>query len=240
MSKDTSDETKPFLIFDLQLYHHHSSIKIGTDAVLLSAAIRRFCKAHRILDVGCGCGIVGLSYLKKHPRSHLIGLDIHLPSIHQSVRNARLNNLSDRADFQHRNFLTYHTDLHIDLIVSNPPYFQNQLQSPRPERNHARHADNNLPIHCLIEKACLMDSKELVLILPASAKRMVQDLAGLHRFYLFREILVYSKPDANKPVRTILFFGQNKAKETLEKCTLIIRNSDNSFNKPYLDFVYNS
>ena len=239
MSKDTM-EIKPFQIFGLQLYHHQSSINIGTDAVLLSASIRRFCTADRILDVGCGCGIIGLAFLKKHPQTHLTGLDIHMPSIHQSAENARINNLTERADFLCCDFLAFDTCLSIDLIVSNPPYFRNQLQSPQTVRNNARHGDINLPIHHLIEKVGLMDPKELVLILPSQDAPMVAELAECNRFYVFREIFIFSKPDSSKPIRIILFFSSQKSGRTVEKVSLIIRNADNSLSKQYMDFVYAS
>ncbi|MFN3951697.1 MAG: tRNA1(Val) (adenine(37)-N6)-methyltransferase [Thermaurantimonas sp.] len=240
MSKDISTEIKAFQIFGLQLYHHQSSIKIGTDAVLLSAAIRRFCTAERILDVGCGCGIIGLAYLKKHLQTFLTGLDIHMPSIYQSAENARINNLTGRTKFLCLDFLAFDTDLSIDLIVSNPPFFQNQLHSPQSARNNARHGDKNLPIHRLIGKAGVIRPKELVLILPAQDKSMVVALAEFNRFYVFREILVFSKPNSGQPIRIILFFSGQKSGKTVEKLSLVIRNEDNSQSTQYLNFVYDS
>ncbi len=240
MSKDNSPDIKPFLIFGLQLHHHSSSIKIGTDAVLLSASIRRYSAAHRILDIGCGCGIIGLSFLNKHSESNLIGLDIHMPSITQAICNAHLNNLSHRAVFHCHDFLNYTSDLFFDLVVSNPPFFLNQLHSPNDVRNNARHGDNNLSIYRLIEKAGLINTKELVMIIPEQIKCMVLDKAESCQFYLTREITIFSKPDSRPPIRAILFFTREEATEPPENLKLTIRNSNNSFNAQYLDYVYDS
>ena len=73
------------------------------------------------MDWGCGSGCIGLSLLKKWPKSHLISVDKNLKAISCTNKNA--------SSF--RNFSAIHKDIldlkvedfsPISLIVSNPPY----------------------------------------------------------------------------------------------------------------------
>lgn len=240
MTADSSSKTEAFQIFGLRLYHHLSSIKIGTDAVLLSAAIRRYSTGDHVLDVGCGCGIIGLSFLQKNPSSHLIGLDIHPPSVIQSARNALINKLSDRSSFHCLNFLNFTTETSLDLIVSNPPFFYNHLKSSDSKKNLARHADHTLPFGQLMDRVCELQARQLALILPADQKPSLISMAAYRHLTLIRSVDIYSKPESEVPIRSIVFFSRSATGHTPETLPLTIRNSDNNFTEQYRDFVYNS
>ncbi|GCD77911.1 tRNA1(Val) (adenine(37)-N6)-methyltransferase [Thermaurantimonas aggregans] len=236
----TSADEKPFQIFGLMLFHHLSSIKIGTDAVLLSAAIRRFAVADRVLDVGCGCGIIGLSFAQKFPNALLTGIDLHRPSIEQAIENSRRNYLENRSEFLCADYQTFSTDEKYDLIVSNPPFFHNQLKSPKADKTSARHGDESLSYDVLFGKSAELLSGTLALIVPFTYKNVIVQLAKKKDLRLTREIIIRSKPDSETPIRVIFFFTMQPHPSIFESVELIIRRSDNSFTDDYWEFVYQS
>lgn len=103
---------------------HREGYRFSIDAVLLA----HFCRPaaqDKVLDIGCGCGVIGLILCHRHPELRLTGLEVQ-PALAELARsNAEANHL-------HRRFTVQQGDLrriseHIlpesfDLIVSNPPY----------------------------------------------------------------------------------------------------------------------
>lgn len=235
-----SDIHKPFQIFGLTLYHHLSSIRIGTDAVLLSAAIRRYATGRKVLDVGCGCGIIGLSFIEKYPHTHLTGIDIHCPSVDQALENSHLNRLHSRTTFVCTDYQSFSSNEKFDLIVSNPPFYHKQLKSPQADRNAARHNDESLPYEVFFETSSKLSEGTVALIVPFTYRSAMYQLAVSKHFHLFREIVIHSKPSSGTPIRIILFFTNQTNQMTLTTSDLIIRREDNAFTDEYLQFVYQS
>lgn len=235
-----SGAAKPFRIFGLSMFHHLSSIKIGTDAVLISAAVRRYVVATHVLDVGCGCGIIGLSFINKNKDAHLTGIDIHQPSVMQAADNAALNQLSGRSTFFCADYLYLKEENKFDLIVSNPPYFRNQLKSPKEAKNNARHNDLSIPYEALFKKSAELCTGIVAVILPDEYRELAITLAEFNTLGCVRQIEIFSKPDSQNPIRVILFFQNTPKNIVIQNQKLVIRNADNAFTSEYLDFVYQS
>ena len=128
-------------------------------------------------------------------------------------------------------------DYKFDLIVSNPPYFENGLLNVSKWKATSRH-EACLPLINLFEKSkeLLTKKGEFVLILPAqSASKWINNALKMNLF-CFKEITIYGKP--NLPKRSILFFSKENKEIMIEE--LIIRNLDNTYTEDYkqltLDF----
>ena len=102
-----------------------------------------------------------------------------------------------------------------DLIVSNPPYFQNSLKNPDEGRKTARHTDTLSYAELVKHSARLLkEDGQLAVILPAEAEAEVRQLAAAEGLYLTRVTRVYSKE--NKPVRRILLLFEKSRPRDLE------------------------
>ena len=71
-----------FKQFDLE--HERSTLKIGTDAVLL-AALTQVDSAQTVLDVGCGCGVIAFCLAQKLAENQIVpnifGIDVDADSV---------------------------------------------------------------------------------------------------------------------------------------------------------------
>ena len=190
-------------------------MKVGTDGVLLGAwaPISDFkfqVSNFRILDIGTGSGLIARMLMQRCPEAEVEGIDIDEAAVEQAKENG-VNAFHSSLQEWHRNSgdgLPVTGDGY-DLIVSNPPYFQNSLKNPDKGRQTARHTDT-LSYEELVKHSArlLKENGQLALILPAEAETEVRALAAQYDLYCSRVTRVQSK--ATKPAkRVMLCFSRN-------------------------------
>ena len=77
-----------------------------------------------ILDIGSGCGNIGIAVAAKMPNVNVTGIDISKDAIAVAEENTNKYNLQNRVNFRCIDILnTTMEDLsNFDIVVSNPPY----------------------------------------------------------------------------------------------------------------------
>lgn len=156
-----------------------------------------------VLDIGTGSGLVALMLAQRFPQAEIDAIDIE-PS---AVEQARYNFLQSPWKERVRSFLSplqeWQTKKRYDLIVSNPPYFQNSLKNPDKGRELARHTDSLTYAELLYYSAQLLAPEGVIaLILPAESEDDIIRLGISEHLSCTRLTRVYSK--AGKPAKRIL------------------------------------
>jgi len=78
-----------------------------------------------VLDVGTGCGILGILAAQK--AKHVLAVDVNPYAIYCANQNAVLNNVQDNMSFLRCDLLTtLNTDVLFDLILFNAPYLPSE------------------------------------------------------------------------------------------------------------------
>lgn len=77
----------------------------------------------KILDIGCGSGVIGLTLKQKYPTSEVDLLDISEKAIEVAQQNAK--NLNLDVNFI-KSDVFENVDKKYDLIISNPPYIKDE------------------------------------------------------------------------------------------------------------------
>ncbi len=100
------------------------SFRLSTDSVLLhsfAAPIR----AKKILDIGCGAGVLTVLLSHSRPEANVAGIDIQHDSALLSRCNLQANGFEPEAILEGdiRNFRELYQAGFFDLVISNPPYF---------------------------------------------------------------------------------------------------------------------
>ena len=233
--------TPNFRFKQFTVWHDQCAMKVGTDGVLLGA----WCPitdnpstVTHILDVGTGSGLVALMMAQRCPEAQIDAIDIDEVAVNQAKENFQNSVFSHQLSaFKHslqewsnlqspitnnQSAITNHPCY--DLIVSNPPYFQNSLKNPDKGRELARHTDS-LPFEELMAHSArlLKEDGQLALILPAEAEQEIRTIAARHSLYCTRVTRVYSKE--TKPARRVLlaFSRQPSAVSPIED-TLVLEN----------------
>lgn len=197
-----------------------SSLKVGTDAVLLGAWAH-VPEQGRVLDVGCGCGVITLMAAQRAPEAEILGIDIHEPSVEQAIRNASASPFR-HVTFRTADFLIADLPHPIDAIISNPPYHTETLQAPSCTRAAAR-SEEFLPFPSFINRASMLLAMggHLEVILPVQAQEQFQTLCTEHDLNLSRCTLVRTTP-RKCPKRVLLDFIKGASPTpTLNEITLL-------------------
>jgi tRNA1Val (adenine37-N6)-methyltransferase len=208
-----------FKKFDI--YHDKCAMKVGTDGVLLGA----WCNAdgaRRVLDIGAGSGLISLMLAQRNPACMIEGIEIDRESYEQAAWNVSRSPWQNRIKITLTSFQEYvdQTDKSFDLIVANPPYFQNSLTGNDSRRTAARHACT-LTMDDLVNGigALLDHSGRYCMIMPVNEGNIFIRTArekGLHCRQITRVIPNPGKP----PKRLLLEFSPRNGNTKITELTI--------------------
>ena len=231
--------------FTFKQFHindEHCAMKVGTDGVLLGAWAN-VKHAHRVLDIGCGSGLISLMLAQRAPLAHVVGIEVDNAAAHDAMLNVASSTFANRIEIVTSNALTYNTHAPFDCIVSNPPYHEESLLPPSALRAKARHtAGGGLTFSALLEVVCRLLNKQshhahFSVVLPTQAANGFIALAAVYGLNLLRETKVVTRPTKTCK-RTLLEFTPHNA--SFRTSTLVLLdergNRSNAYSELCSDF----
>ncbi|NES68544.1 MAG: methyltransferase [Okeania sp. SIO2D1] len=196
------------------------AMKVSTDGTLLGAWVD-ISGAEKILDIGTGTGLISLM-LAQRSLTQIDAVEIDVNSSIQARENVERSPWSDRIKIYNSSIQKYTESCQkkYDLIVSNPPFFENVSKAAKKARTIARHTDF-LSQTDLLQTAVqlLYDTGKLAVIYPVEQAKKFQTKARY--FGLFCHKKLYVKPMQEIPTKRILM-ELNKNKLPPQEDTLII------------------
>jgi tRNA1Val (adenine37-N6)-methyltransferase len=189
-----------FKKFDI--YQDNSAMKVGTDAVLLGAWIN-VKAAKNILDVGSGTGLIALMLAQRNTTALIDAVEIDKDAAEQTRYNFEISPWKNRLFVTRSDFLQFQKDIKYDLIVSNPPYFDENFHSKNHQRDLARHS-RNLNLNDFIKKSVsmLQPNGRIGLILPLKKEKELQEILFYNKLYINK--ITYVKGNLSAPVKRFL------------------------------------
>ena len=192
------------------IYQDKCAMKVGTDGVLLGAWTN--CEnAKNVLDIGTGTGLIALMVAQRS-NADIEAIEIDETACMQAGENVDKTLWKSRVKIIHKSLNDYllATDKKFDLIVSNPPYFQNSLYAPEEKRTNARH-NALLEYDDIIEAANKLLDEEgtLSLVLPYLEGNMFILKASENNLFCVRQTKVLPNP-GKQPKRLLLEFMKRK------------------------------
>jgi len=131
------------------LYQPTSGYCYNSDSIFLYNFISTFTPKGALLDVGCGVGIIALLLSRDFSIETSI-IDKQEKMLHYARHNFMLNGLKSKSYLG--DFTQLQTDDRYDYIVSNPPFYdENVQQSKNKHLNIARYAQH-LPIESFVQR----------------------------------------------------------------------------------------
>ena len=212
------------------------AMKVGTDGVLVGAwaDVSGVCNA---VDVGAGTALIALM-LAQRGVGHITAFEINRQAAEEAIANVAASPWPDAVKVMAGDALTADiAALHPQLIVSNPPFFTETLQSPDQARAAARHqSGDSLGPLSLLELAAenLEAAGSLAFISPAAARDEILFQAAIHRLYPSRITTVRHSPC--HPAKRILWQFAKRACPLAEN-ELCIRDDAGAFTAEYLSIT---
>lgn len=134
-------QRKPFAFKQFTIHQNGASLPVTTDACLFGA-LAEFDDPKHILDLGTGTGLLLHFMTQKYPKATLTGIDINAESLECARENFQINNLEKITTLIHGDFLKPNNPYPVsqfDAIITNPPFFENQLKSNDAVKSKSRH-----------------------------------------------------------------------------------------------------
>lgn len=181
-----------------------TAMKVGTDSVLLGAWALDTISPRRILDIGTGTGIVALMLAQRFGNACITAIEIDPDAAEQARFNVARSPWNNRIKIVTGNILEYTADEPFDAIVSNPPFFNQPLQSPDARRAASRH-ESELTLERLINKASglLTDSGSFAFIAPYERLDELIYKTAIARIDIER-ITAVAANDCTAPIRVLI------------------------------------
>ena len=208
-----------------------TAMKVGTDGVLIGA----WCQPDmpkRILDVGTGTGLIALIMAQKFPVAQIDAVEIETAAAEQAFENFQNSPWKNNLHLIHHNFLQYSPAHHYDCIISNPPYFDEDITPENKSRQIARHT-HSLSLKDFIEKSqsILSPQGNICLILPVQKEKDLQHI--LSNTHLYINKLTYVKGHIEAPVKRLLIqLSRNKTPGITD--TLVIEKERHQYTRAYI------
>lgn len=125
---------------------------LSTDSVLLAHFVAGL-RAQRIMDLGCGAGVLTVLLHVSHPDAFVEGVELQPESAALCRRNLECNGF-DAGGIRTMDLRAHRGVLEAggyDLVVSNPPYFPVDSGLPAPDDRRAAARDERF---CTLDELC--------------------------------------------------------------------------------------
>ncbi len=228
---------KPFKFKEFTVQQDKCAMKIGTDGVLLGAWTSLEHNPNSILDIGTGTGLIALQLAQKSLAETIDAIEIDNRAYEQAVENFEDSDWADRLFCYHASIQEFADEIDdkYDLIVSNPPFYNEDFKTENESRNKARFT-SSLSFEELIIYATklLSENGTFSVIVPFKEEKTFIDLGESNKLYASRVCRV--KGNIKSEIkRSLLEFSLHKSE--IKKEELIIEIERHQYTKAYIDLL---
>ncbi|MUH34280.1 methyltransferase domain-containing protein [Zobellia amurskyensis] len=213
---------KPFKFKQFAIDQDRCAMKVGTDGVLLGAWASIKNNPESILDIGAGTGLIALMMAQRCFAETIDALEIDEDAYEQCVSNFETSDWGDRLFCYHAGldeFVDEWEDPY-DLIISNPPFYSEDVSSGDAARDNARQ-NQSLPFDELLEgvSKLMAPNGSFATIIPFKEEETFLKLANSFKLYPQRITRVKGTP-TSEIKRSMMQFGFEKVSVDTDELTI--------------------
>lgn len=162
------------------------AMKVCTDS-LVFGAMAPIEPTDTVLDIGAGTGLLSLM-AKQQGASEVIAIEIIESAALQAQDNVANSPWPEDIDVRCADICTYQTEQRFDVVIANPPFFDQHLKSDQSHRNIARHTDT-LSYQSLITRAneLLAPMGTIYLLLPLHVRDLIVQISNGLSLHLIKQ-----------------------------------------------------
>ena len=228
-SKNQSFQFKQFVV-----NQDRTAMKVCTEACILGSYVG-VSGVNKILDIGTGTGLLALMLAQRASEDTMISaVEIDQEAFEQAQENVQNSLFSSKIQVFHQaiqDFVSNHAEQY-DLIISNPPFYQQYLRSPDNKRNQALHAQT-LTFDELSDAVIqlLAPTGTFVVLLPVFETQQLTEILSKRNLFPQQQLVIKNQVDGGV-FRLITTFGF--IEKIIESSELLIKDQTNDYSS---DFV---
>lgn len=214
------------------------AMKVCTDACILGASIPVNNEINEILDIGSGTGLLSLM-LAQRSSAKIDAVEINTPAALQSRTNILSSPWPEKIQVYNLPIQEFgkNTTKRYDLIVTNPPFYKNNLHSDNIEFNIACHSEFLSFEEILIAIERLLKLKGIfVVMLPEYESLVFRNNACKYNFQNYACIDIRHF-ETSKILRKINFFKIQDGSHDFKTQEIIIKNKAGNYTLSFQELL---
>jgi len=196
------------------LYQPESGYCYNSDSVFLYDFICSFQPKGKVLDVGAGCGVVGLLVARDNPRIELEAVEKQDAFVEYARNNARVNKIE--YTLHHCDFLELGEDQKYDYIISNPPFYPEGVTKSKNDMLFNARYNINLPLEAFFKKVSRVLKPHSHFIFCYDATQFAEVCIALDKAKLKVVDVQFVHPKKNKVASLVMIHARNGSKARMK------------------------
>ena len=231
---------KPFQFKEFSIFQDKTAMKVGTDGVLLGAWCSVDNYPDSVLDIGSGTGVISLMIAQRSDAMTIDAVEVEENAYEQTVVNFEESDWSDRLYCYNATFQEFATEMAdedetYNLIVSNPPFYNDDFKTEDEARNKARFTTSLSFEELIIGVSKLLSSEgSFETILPFKEEKNFIELARKYNLYLTKICRVKGNTTSDIK-RSLMSFSFQET--TIIEEELTIETSRHNYTEDYINLT---
>ena len=199
------------------------AMKVCTDACLFGAWVAMHIENEEriksIADIGSGTGLLGLMLAQKN-NAAIDAVELNADVANQAKQNFEASPWKDRLTVFNDDILSFIPQKKYDFIISNPPFFEEDLKSSNSQRNTAMHS-TTLTLQQLLQqiKRLIQAEGSAAVLIPYKRCVYFEELLEAEGFFIKHAMLV--KQSAKHDFfRSQYIFSLKQNKKNISRITI--------------------
>lgn len=196
------------------LYQPESGYCYNSDSVFLYDFISSFNPRGRVLDVGAGCGIVGLLVARDNKRVELEAVEKQDIFAQFATHNANANNINYKL--YKLDFLDLQVDEKYNYIISNPPFYHDGATKSEDEMLKIARYNSSLPMPYFFKKVSQLLKPKSHFIFCYDATQFGLICAELDRVNMRIVDVQFVHPKKDRVASLVMIHARNSSKSLMK------------------------
>ena len=216
------------------------AMKVCTDACLFGAFVAESSKlnAKCCLDIGCGTGLLSLMVYQKNNDIIIDAVEIDQAASEQAKENFKNSGWKEKLNIYNDSIQQFANSLiekKYDVIICNPPFYENDLKSENQQRNIALHS-KELSLNELVSivQKLLSNKGNFFVLLPFHRTKYFEELLLKYELCVKEKVFIKQTSKHNY-FRTIFWVDRSAA--TSHQSEIVIKNNENKYSDEFINLL---
>lgn len=228
-----------FQFKEFTIHQENTAMKVCTDACLFGAWVANKIELNEInvaniLDIGCGTGLLSLMLAQK-TQAQIDAVEIDKSAFIQAKENFNSTERKEQINIHYGSIINFKSSKKYGLIISNPPFYENQLKSVDAARNKAMHATTLSYKDLIIAlKNNLAQGGSAAVLLPYYAVKEFEETLSNHQLFIYEKCNVSHSPKHPFFRKMVII---SRIKKVTTEYSMSIKNNNNFYSEEFIKLL---